>query len=425
MFYPTKVGLCRITVLLVSLLLHPVLAEDQTLLTLDEVFRLAQSASPELGAANYRLEGARALEKGAGKLTNPQVRLSGTPVGQPENSANSIVQSLEIAGQRGLRRRAAQAQVSINSLLASRTLQQTLFDVGVLYYDYWQARQASLVTLEQVALSEALFQTAQKRYEVGEIAQAEVQRVELALAQANQAKASALASESIAQVQLNLRIGRPAEMPIELPGHSLPDLPKAPDHKPIELDLEDLLSRAELRPEYLIAQEQIRQARLGVDLASRAGYPDLELALLQPRLAQSGGSVQLSVVFPLFDWGGLGAQVAQKEQEVNALELDAQVQARTIQFEIREAWLRYLEAKKRRDISEIVALGYLTLADRARLGYEVGVLTLVEVLDQQSAYRQALLSWLSAEADFQKASLQLRRVSVLPMNVESEGIELL
>lgn len=423
MFYLARLGLCHIAVLLISLLLsQSVLAEE---LTLDEVFRLAKAASPEFGAAEFRLSGARALEKGAGALTNPQVRLSATPVGQAENGANSIVQSLEVAGQRGLRSRAAQAQVSLSSLLVEQTLRQTLFDAGVLYYDYWQAHQASLVTVEQVALAEALVQTARKRYEVGEIALAEVQRVELNLAQANQTKVSALASESISLVQLNLRLGRPTEAPLEQPGRSLPELPRAPGYEPLDLELPDLLSRAEYRPEYGISQEQIHQARLGAKLASRAGYPDLELSLLQPNLGRSAGSVQLSVVFPLFDWGGLGAEVAQKEQEVKALELEAQVQTRTIQFEIEEAWIRYREAKKRREISEDVATGYLALADRARLGYEAGVLTLVEVIDQQNAYRQALLSWISAETDFQKAALQVRWVSFLPMAPQTERLDLL
>lgn len=422
MFYPKKLGPRSIAVLLVCLLFRAAPAQEHTL-TLEETFRLAQAASPELGAAQCRLEGARALEKGAGALSNPQVRLSSTPLGQPENGANSLVQSLEIGGQRGLRRRAAEAQVSVNSLVADQTLRQTLLDAGMLYYDFWQAHQTSLVSAEQVALAEALVGTARKRYQVGEIALAEVQRVELNLAQANQTKVSAAATESIARVRLNLRLGRPPDTPIEQPGRSLPDLPEAPGFEPLGLELPDLLCGVEQRPEHRIAQEQVRQAHLGAELASRSGYPDLQLSLLQPSLLHSGGSVQLSVVFPLFDWGSLGAQVAQKQQEVRALELEAQVQDRTLQFEIQQAWIRYLEAKKRREMSEDVATGYLSLADRARLGYEVGVLNLVEVIDQQNAYKQALLSWIAAEADFQKAVLQLRWVSFLPMTPTTEGVE--
>ena len=421
MFSPRPGWLC-IAILIAGAFSTLVSAQEVSSLTLDEVFRLARDASPEFRAAVYRWEGAQALEQGAGFPANPQVRLSGT-VGQPENSANSLVQRLEIAGQPGVRRRSAEAQVSINSLLASKTLRQTLVQVGFSYYDFWQAQQASLVATEQVRLSQSLLTTAEQRYKVGEIAQAEVQRVELNRAKALQDQVSAVAAESIARVQLNLKLGRPTEWNLVLPGSSLPNLPQAPGPMLQDIELDALLAGASVRPEMEIAQVEIRMARLGADLISRESYPDIEVTLAQPRLASTGGYAQLSLVFPLFDWGGVGARLTQKRREVSALEADAAVISRTLELEIRQAWILYQEAKQRRELSRDVALGYLTLADRARLGYEAGVLTLLEVIDQQTAYRQALSSWLVAESSYRKAWLNLRWVAFLPLSENSSELE--
>ena len=50
---------------------------------------------------------------------------------------------------------------------------------------------------------------------------------------------------------------------------------------------------------------------------------------------------------------------------------------------------------------------HLVLSSTARQGYEVGLLSLLEVLDAQTASAQGLRAYIEAEADFHRARLQL------------------
>ena len=62
---------------------------------------------PGIKRAHSLTEAAQAYSQGAGALPNPILQLSGV-VGDPDERSNSISQTLEIAGQPGLRRRTAE-----------------------------------------------------------------------------------------------------------------------------------------------------------------------------------------------------------------------------------------------------------------------------------------------------------------------------
>jgi cobalt-zinc-cadmium efflux system outer membrane protein len=79
-------------------------------LTLDEAIRVALAGHPALRAAAQEVAGAQAAVQGAKALPSPEVLV--TPAGTVDDSQLSLLQSLELNGQRSARTAAARARVS-------------------------------------------------------------------------------------------------------------------------------------------------------------------------------------------------------------------------------------------------------------------------------------------------------------------------
>jgi len=383
----------------------PAAAED-SLLTFREALSRALASSPDVHAARLRLEGARAWAKGAGALPNPELRLSGTS-GEAGEDSNALSQRLEIAGQPGLRSRQARAEAEAREHGLEQVCREVARETGAAYYGSWEATRRREVAEEKLRLAEELGKSSLRRLELGDISRNEHLRVELETARAQAELAEARGEEGATRVRLNLLMGREAGAALRLP--------EAPGTPVLEEDsapgpgtgiLEERLLR---RPDLEALRAGARAAGLEAELAGRAGAPDLEFSAYRSRLFSRGAEqgVQLSLVVPLWDWGGAGAAKSRlrREAEASQQDLEAGVLRARSQFEADRQVLQAAQARL-----EVLA-GQLErfqkLSDMAHRGYEAGLLSFVEVLDTQQAFRQALLDHHSAQATWHRARLDL------------------
>ncbi|MEW6279722.1 MAG: TolC family protein, partial [Candidatus Eremiobacterota bacterium] len=178
-------------------------------------------------------------------------------------------------------------------------------------------------------------------------------------------------------------------------------------------DLAAALDRAaRARPELASARLAAERARMESDLEGRQRIPDLELSAYRSTLygtAQDG--VQLALVLPLWDWGRIGAAAEQRELEAEALEYSREARRQELLQELRAAWLRHQGARARRDRLRAQVERWLTLSGMARKGFDAGLLTLLEVLDAQRSYREALQDYVAAEAAYHRTRLEVYLLS--------------
>ena len=84
----------------------------------EEAVRQALAADPRLKKAHALTEAAQAYAQGAGALPNPVLQLSAV-AGDADEGANSLSQTLEIAGQPRLRRKTAEEAALASAAVVS------------------------------------------------------------------------------------------------------------------------------------------------------------------------------------------------------------------------------------------------------------------------------------------------------------------
>jgi outer membrane protein TolC len=408
-------GVLFVSVLIWGFLVLPCSAQP---LLPEEAVRRALTYVPELKKAHALTEAAQAYSSGAGAQPNPVLQLS-AGTGDRQEGSNSLSQTLEIAGQPGLRRKAADETVLARAALEEALRREVSLETAKAYYDLWEKDVLTDLARTQYELAHELESVATERLELGEISVNEHLRVKLFVAQAQAALAQAEGDAALARQALTRLIGE--SQPIELPKTEEP-LPAAPSfHFPNELELSQLLKDGGLaRPELEAARRAQSVSQLEAEIAGREGAPDLQLKAYRSTLGPTAEQgVQLSFIIPIFDWGRLRATRNQKRKLAEARSYDVEIADRKMLAELGTARTKYgVSFQKRKAMAEL-ASQHLELAQTAQRGYEIGMLSLLEVLDAQSAFREGLRSYIQAEADYHRARVQLWWAAGRPLTEET------
>ncbi|MBX3172337.1 MAG: TolC family protein [Candidatus Eremiobacteraeota bacterium] len=363
-------------------------------LSFGEVLRTVQDQHPSLKAAILRREAAEAWARGAGSQPNPQVRLS-VPYGDPSEEANELVQRIEIGGQPGLRAKIARLQRDQADARVLSQQRELGSQAAQAYFGLWSASEIERLQNQRFDLAEKLRQAAERRLKLGAISQNLYWRTELEQSQARAEFTAARAQKIMARQRLNLLLQRPQQAEITLPIPNDGGLPKP--------DREKLLAAVEQRPEVRLALLAADIHRHEADLVGRQRVPDFEFEAYRSSLARGAEQgLRVSLAFPLWDWGQLGAQREQRAREAEAAEQDAETRRQLATQEALAAWESWQAGAERRDILKGQAERYSKQADLSRRGFEAGLLNLTEVMEAQRAYREALVQLVGAESEFQQ-----------------------
>lgn len=362
---------------------------------------------PEFRARKARVEAARAFAEGTGTQPNPTLTLSGV-LGDAQEESNNISQRLEISGQPRLRSEIARLELEREELGLLALERRIALRVAKAYYASWAATQRLEVAQTRQQLAERLEFVALRRFQVGEVSRNEYLRAQLEKARA-EAELSAVRAEARgSQLQLSLILGKPGTL--LLPTGSLEAPEALAGEQPT---VESLLERARNRPEVLAAERNVTLGEKETELASKGNAPSLEFLAYRSYLfgANAEKGVMLSLTLPLFDYGEVGAETAKRAGETQARRIDRESVVLELDLEVQQAWQRELEFQGRRDSLREQTQRFKELSELSQRGYDAGLLTLVEVLDTQRAYREALLERIQAEAETQVSKLELHLVS--------------
>lgn len=367
----------------------------------DQVMREAVAAQPSVQAARFRLEAARGYADGIGAQPNPTLRLTGT-VGDPIEEANSLTFPFELGGRPRLRGESAreEAQARRQDLQAER--RRVALMAGQTYYDVWEAQAIWRIARERVVLAEEMAFSSRRRWEVGEISRNQSLRAELEAARARADETTAHADEQVARTRLNQWLARSSDQGLELP-LEIPPAPVGGEPGPAEL-----AERPANLPELEALRAEQRAAELQAELANRLGSPNLQLQLYRSRfvgVVEQG--IALSISFPLWDWGQFDAEYQRKVGLAQAAAAVVAERLLEVQQRTAAAATRYRAARERLAILQEQVERFVLLSNQARRAYDAGLMTLVEVFDTQNSYRQALQSYVSAQAEVQRTLLQL------------------
>jgi len=372
-------------------------------LTLAEVLRLAETASPALRAREAQLTAAEGSRREAASLlfNNPELSAD-TTRRQPEAATGSwkewsagIAQSFEIGGQQARRREAASASLEALRAEIEDARRQARADASQRFHAVLAAQRRVRLEQRSVDLFDSSAQAVAKRRSAGEDTRLDAN---VALIEAERARnALAVSQEHLQDAKAELATV------LQLPPSAVPEVIGdlgAPTGTALPYSLEQLLASAQALPKQraLAARKDAAQARVGVEQASR--YPDVTVGLNVGREGPGDGrervtTLTLSLPLPLFKRND--AAIGQALSEATQAEIERTTATRDNQAQVRRLWTR-LDSQRER-VARLQRAMVAASADNQQLAAKSRQAGQIGLLDQLLVNRQAL----DAERDLNDA----------------------
>ena len=386
----------------------------------DELVPCALRASVAAEAQVHALEASRARETAVSPLLPSNPVLSATlgrrsiPGGvRTSNWSASLSQEVEIAGQRGARQRAAQAEVSAELSRLRLSRREVAVQAWERYFEALAAREEVALTTRLAAAAQALSNVVSAKAEQGLLAPVDADVTDARLSRDLQAKFAAERHQSAALSALtSLLGGDPRSQPLTVSGELTP------------LAVDRLLGSASEaqreRPEIAAAEaeRQAWQMRADAYRRSRVPNPTLSVYVEDDGFNEHVFGAGLSIPIPLP--GNVGrtyqGEIAESEALAQRAVSEGAAVRRSVRLEVASAWQAY--ESRRREVSVLTpekARRAAQTLDDLRAEVQAGRLPVRDALVAQQALVEFLQNELSARLELCLASVALARALGFPL----------
>ena len=306
----------------------PAVAQQQTVLTLEDALERARQSAPVVIAARMRIAEARGRVVGASLpfATNPSVEVE---TGRRSGATSStdygleVGQDLELPQRRRARINAAQAGVTQEEQRAREAEREALREVATTFLRAVEARERAEAAGSSKRLADEALRIAERRYAAGDVAQLDVNlaRTGVARADAEMRIANATLTGQVTQLQVLLGLGETVTV-----GGSLRD--------GLTLATTDLVARAADRPDVRVLEAEIAEAEADQRFARTLRWPDFGVRASYAK--EEGDRIVLGGVrltLPVFNRGQEATAVA--KARLARLRAQREALTRTIEAEVR------------------------------------------------------------------------------------------
>lgn len=394
--------------LALSIAAGPLHAQSPTPLTLAEALRRAEAGSPNIVAAEALVRVAEGRARQAGYGPNPEARLevenalgSGPYEGLASSEATLAVgQTFELGGKRRARSNAALAEVAVARAQLAIARAEVAAEVRIAYAETVAARERLALTEDAVGRATELARVAAKLVEEGREPPLRAYRALTAAGEAAAARDAAKAEAAATTRALAVLLGDP-EQAYEVIGESLLASASAAPLDPTEtLDVK-------------LAELELASARSRVDLERTGRVPDVTVEGGVRHFRDSGDMAFVAgVSMPIPIRNRNQGSIAAAQAEATTAEAKRNLALAQATRRIRDAQAALAAADSRLKTLRDFSLPQAEEAVRlARLGYQEGEFSLLEVLDAQEALAQARNGLIDAELARAKAVAALERAA--------------
>ena len=401
-------------------------------LTLAEAESLLVANNRDLQAARRAVESADAQQLIAGARPNATLSLNSSsigsdpgvgagPLGQTRmDTVFRIDQPLERGDKRELRLGAAAGLERAARNDALDVLRQQLAALRAAYYELKQAEEKVLVLSETAQLFAGTFDAAQRRLKAGDLAPADVAKVQVDYERAQNDLRAAQAEATRARLALALMIG--LERAAGGLGASDPWPPiEHPDAKAIDAAIEHLFGR---RPDVRAAQARAEAADKLRELARAQRTRDVTIGAQFERFPGNlpVNSVGFGVSVPLFTGTDYSGEIRKAEVDRYAA-LDALARSRALaEADLRRTASDLSAAAERIERYDRSLLGAARQsAQAAEFAFSRGAISVLEVLDARRTLRAVQLESIAARTDYARALAAWRASVATAESLEARG----
>jgi cobalt-zinc-cadmium efflux system outer membrane protein len=401
----------RLVAVVFSLLSAFAQAKD---LSLAEAERLLGERSRELIAARRAIESAGAMRDIAAVRPNPTLSLNTSsissnpgigPGGLNQKRVDTVLridQPFERGGKRELRMDAAEGLERAARGDSLDVLRLQLAQLRGAYYDLKQAEERVAILAETAQLFGRTLAAAQSRLKAGDLAAAEVAKVQVDHERAQNDVRASQADLARARISLAYLIGEDRE----------PEALRAADPWPAKETLEPasieraIMQSADTRPDVGAAKARVAAAEKLRDLAMSQRTRDITLGAQYERFPGTvpSDSIGFGISVPLFTGNDFSGDIRRAEVDRYAA-LDALDRARAIAGnDIRRAASDLAAASERLERYDSTLLDAAQrTATAVEFAFQRGATSVLEVLDARRTLRAVRIEALAARTDHAKA----------------------
>ena len=385
---------------------------DTLRLTIDAARSLALRQNPELLVARLDVDIARGRLRQAGTIrANPSLDLLSSGVGGAQ-SEFALAQEIEIAGQRGLRRRGAQAELTRSNLTTADATRLVIADVDRAFYQVFAAGRRADLSQEILALNERLSDVARRQLREGEISKLDFNLAVIELGRSRARGVAALRERNTAELELRRLLGLDRQVVIRPVVDST--------HRHVTLDstgaivrtgdplsvgntsLTELTAHALMRrPDLRARDAQVDQSTANAALARREALPNLALRVATEQAANGNGTAVrpgIGITLPVFNRNS--GEIEARQAAVRQAQADRAAVAQRVRAEVESAVRAYNAAAAEVEVLEATVLAparenrlLLEAAYReGKVGLPVLLLIRNQVIDAEQEYWSAWLA---------------------------------
>lgn len=392
---------------------------------LADTVRHALDHHPSLAEARQKADAAAARQEAARAEWRPLVGLQSTATRQgPDVSLNLPFTSVEMVPDSrydarvwleytlldggGRQARVAQASASAGLAGAGERIQRerVALEAALAHIAVLRARAHLQVAREARQRLEAHRQVAAARYEAGAVPKLDLIRAEADLAAAHADEAAAESSLAVAETQFNRATGRPLSEPV-----ILADLPAGPPD-PLPAEETGVSLALDRRPEFaaLNAQRALAQAQEREAQAEQRTRVRVSGNVVQqtetPLAKERSWSLGLILSRPVWDGGRSRAMAESARAGVAAVDAGLESVRQEVQAAVRQVLLEDAGARARLHSADEAVRAAEEGVRVARIAYEAGLRTSVDVTDAQVALTRARARQVDARYDLALARIR-------------------
>lgn len=389
--------------------------------TLDQAIREAIANNLDLAAEKLNIPVAEAREITARLRPNPVLTIGGqtlnifganfspdTPLGPNQLNIHTDF-PMERGHKREERIALAREQKSLAELGVREAMRQVIFAVESAYVDTLQAKERLQLARQNLQSLEGVVTINEARLKSGDLAQVELERSRLAAHQYRTSVQQAELALDQAKLQLQQLMGRKEKSTaFDTTGDMRRDTLTAP---PVELTRLAL----EKRPDYLAGRQSQATSRADLRLQLANGKVDFCIGTeytYQRAWGVAGSSMGVYFSVPLKVFNKNQGEIARAQREINLASARTDALAAGIRTEVDKAYRQYSVSRDLLSNVETNMMGRAKqVRDTTEYSYRRGEASLIEFLDAQRAFNDAMETLYEARANYARSLYWIDAVS--------------
>lgn len=383
--------------------------------SLNSLIDEASKNNPQIQAAKYRYEAAKARVRLLRTLDDPKFEYEYDKITADMDAVMrgktapmrtfAISQEFPFPTKLFLRKQSAQKEADSYEQEYKETENRVIKDLKDVYFQLFLNSKKIEITKENLDLLSQFIEIANKKYAVNKTSQQDSLKAQVEYSKLSNQLVLLKQEEKIAKSMLVSLLDRAGDTDI--------NISEEKDNKDLELKEEKIVALAkENRPELKSFKELLRKSEIDLALSKQEYLPDFMVKYKREEHNGSAGSWAgtLGVTVPIWFWEKQDSFVKEAKANVGVAEAEYRATENTVILEARSAYARFEAAKNLVKIYETGVLPQAQAAlETARLGYQSDKIDFLGLLDSLRSLRDFQTEHFESLASLEIALADLER----------------